>query len=171
MVVTEIVDKLQDSLNAGDVDALLDLFAEDAAVTIPALSPRTGSDQIRALFDFCVGIKVRWDFKESRLTDFGVECAVDQFDGWANLMGVAPLQYEPFRITIADDRIKSIEGSWSETTLMTLGQAAEEFTPWALENHPELFDDDGDYRYSRQVGAGFIAAAEEWMSLSEGRRG
>ena len=160
----ELVDQLEKRLNAGDVVAVMELFAPDATVSIPALDPRRGLDEIEGLFEFCVGINVRWTFKEAVVTDGRADCRVDQHDGWSALLGLAPLQYETFRVTVSEGRIADIEGTWTEETLHDLGNSLESFTPWALEHHPHLYGPDGSFRYTREAGTGFIAAATEWLA-------
>ena len=163
MGVLDLVRQLEQGVNAGDVDALVGLFDPDITVVIPALSPKSGIAEARGLFEFCVGINVRWDFKESVETPEGAECSVDQHDGWSALVGIAPLHYESFVVAATNDRITSIEGSWSPATIATLGKSLEGFTPWAVVHRPDLYDIDGDFRYTREAGEGFIAAAREWL--------
>lgn len=163
MGAVELTYQLLGSVNAGDVEGAVQLFDEDATVKIPSLTPKRGHDEIRALFDFWAGLNVQWELRESTETEYGATVILDHFDAWGNLLGIVPLNYDSFRISVERDRIVAIDGSWSESTFEALGRALEEFTPWAIENHPELFLDNGDFRYSREAGAGFIAAAEEWM--------
>lgn len=164
MSAGEVVAELEKRVNTGDVDGVMELFSSDPLVTIPALGPRQGRNAVRALFDFCAGIEVRWHIREVAEREGGADCMVDQFDGWASLMGLAPLQYERFQLWLDDGLISRIEGTWSEDTLAALGAALEDFTPWAVQHHPELYGPDGDFHFTRSAGEGFIAAAREWMA-------
>jgi hypothetical protein len=163
-----VVANLAEAVNRRDVDAVMSIIAEDAAVTIPALSGRRGRREVRAFFEFCAGIEVSWEVSGTVVHGDAVTCQVAQHDGWADLLGVAPLVYEMMTITVHDGEIAEIKGRWSEETLQRLGSQLEAFTPWAVENHPELYTDDGDFRYTREAGRGFIGAAEEWISTRSG---
>lgn len=163
-----VVANLAEAVNRRDVDAVMAMIAADATVTIPALSGRHGRDEVKAFFEFCAGIEVSWEVSGTFVYGDAVRCQVAQRDGWADLLGVAPLVYETMTITVHDGRIAGIEGQWSNETLQRLGAQLESFTPWAVENHPELYTEDGDFRYTREAGEGFIRAAEEWISIRSG---
>lgn len=163
-MIDKVVRLLEERVNTGDVDAIMRLFDLDAEVAIPALDVCTGADRIRELFDFCAGIGVHWDVRSVTHTDDGAACRVHQFDGWADLMGLSPLVYESFLVSLGEeDRITRIVGTWSTGTLEALGAGLEAFTPWALEHHPHLYTDTGAFRFTREAGEGFIAAAREWL--------
>ena len=160
----EVVEALQLAVNARDVDAAVALFDDDAAVSIPALGPRQGKEQIRELFDFCAGIEVRWELTDYGIDESVVRCTADQYDGWAIAAGLAPLRYQSFSVTVADGLISSLAASWSQTTNVALGRMVEKFTPWAIENHPELYSTDGDFKYTYDSGAGYIKAMQEFLA-------
>lgn len=163
-VVTDLVE----AVNRRDVDAVMSTIATDAVVTIPALSGRRGRDEITAFFEFCAGIEVSWETSGTIVAGESVTCQVAQHDGWADLMGVAPLVYETMTFIVRGGAVHGIEGQWSSETLQRLGSALEGFTPWAVEKHPELYTTDGDFRYTREAGAGFIEAAREWVADRSG---
>lgn len=160
----EVVEALQLAINAGDVDAAVALFHDDASVSIPALGPREGKEAIRELFEFCAGIELRWELRDFRTDGRATICTADQYDGWAGAAGIAPLQYESFSVTVAGGLIVSLVGAWSQTTSVTLGHLVERFTPWAVEAHPELYAANGDFIYSFDSGAGFSKAMREFLA-------
>lgn len=163
-----VVLSLVDAVNRRDVDAVMAIVSDDARVSIPALSGRHGRDEIRAFFEFCAGIEVSWEISGLITHGERVVCQVAQHDGWADLLGIAPLVYETMELAVGDEGIIEIKGEWSKETLHRLGAQLESFTPWAIETHPELYTEDGDFRYTREAGEGFIRAAEEWVSLRSG---
>jgi hypothetical protein len=163
-----VVANLAEAVNRRDVEAVMAIIAGDATVTIPALSGRQGRDEIEAFFEFCAGIGVSWEVSDTIVHGDAVTCQVAQRDGWADLVGVAPLVYETMTIMVRNGRVAGIEGQWSSETLQRLGSQLESFTPWAVEHHPELYTEDGDFRYTREAGEGFIRAAEEWVSFRSG---
>lgn len=112
----EIVQKMVDKLNAGDVEGSLTYFTDDARIYLYGFPPTgfelyKGKDQIRAFWQDMVNNHFQWEVKVTNalLGDL-VHLQAKTWHDFTRQLGVAPLEYNEV-YQVIDGKITSY-GSW-----------------------------------------------------------
>ena len=112
----EIVQKMVDQLNAGDVEGSLAYFADDARIYLYGFPPTgfelySGKDEIRAFWKDMVNNHFQWEVKvTTALLGDLVHLQAKTWHDFTRQIGVAPLEYNDV-YQVIDGKITSY-GSW-----------------------------------------------------------
>jgi hypothetical protein len=112
---TEVVLRMIESLNAGDVEGSLVYYADDAMVYFMGLPPTgieiyKGKEQIRSLWQDSVNNHFKWDVKVTSASQNQVFIQAKTWHDFTRQLEVAPLEYTDV-YQVIDGKIKTY-GSW-----------------------------------------------------------
>ena len=111
----EIVQKMVDQLNAGDVEGSLAYFTDDARIYLYGFPPTgfelyKGKDQIRAFWQDMVNNHFQWEVKVTTARGDQVNLQAKTWHDFTRQIGVAPLEYYDI-YQVIDGKITSYS-SW-----------------------------------------------------------
>lgn len=165
------VEKFESLKNAGEEDATLALFAENASLHFGPLGTLTGIEQIRDIHGYDMALNTRLQFRDCEQTNQVVSCAVVETNDWLATAGIESITYDETRFEFHDDgRIASISATLSADSMQRMGAAMAAFDTWARANSPdayaELFSDEGVFTYSFENGEKVLSLLRQWQEAS-----
>lgn len=165
-----LVQAYQQAKNNQDVEALAAMFAGDAEFELVGMGTMVGSEQIRALDEYDVGINTWLEFSNCTEEGNTVTCDVVETNDWLDAAGLSENRYTSSVFTFEDGLITNISATLSPESAQALGQVLQAFTPWIAQNHPEamptLFTSENQFIYSRENGVLVVSLLREWRASS-----
>lgn len=130
---TEIVLKMIELLNSGDVEGSLAYFADDATAYLVGLPPTgmevyRGKEQIRSLWEDSVANHFEWQVKVESATGDIVMIRAKTWHDFTRQIGVAPLEYTDI-YEVVDNKILTYSSTITEEALARLKPALAEVMP------------------------------------------
>ncbi len=117
-----LIDRYAAAVTAGDVDAVADLFTDDAVQSDPVTAPpNVGREAIRAFFRAAADASTATRFEAVRVHTAGDRAAVDFRVTVTLASGIMTIEgIEVF--TVADDgRIRAVEAYWDDADVTVAG--------------------------------------------------
>ena len=163
----ETVSEFQRHKNEGNLDLVMELFAEDASLHFGSLGSIAGLDAIRDIHEYDVALNTHLRFEQCELAGQEVTCRVIETNDWLKAVAVESITYDESTFTFAPDgRITAVVSALSAESDQLLGEVLVEFDVWARANQPveyaELFADDGAFEYSSANGEKVLALLRQW---------
>lgn len=155
--------------NEGDVEAVLDMFADNPSLHFGELGTITGLDEIRGILEYDRVLDAQLRFENCVATDRDVACRVVETNDWLGLADIESITYDENRFTFTiDGRIESVASTLSAESAEVLGKATGEFGVWASTNEPveyaALFSEYGTFVYSEENGEKVLALLRQWRA-------
>ncbi len=166
--LASLVKAYLEAKNNRDLDAVLDMFADDAEFELVGMGTLVGKDQIRTLDGYDVGINTRLEF--SHITQEGntVTCQLVETNDWLAAAGLREVHYPRSVFTFEDGLIARITAEPSPESAQAMRQVLRAFVPWIAQNHPEampvLFTPNNQFIYSEKNGLLVVSLLREWKT-------
>ncbi len=166
--VVRCVQQLQDAMNGHDIDAILQLFTEDATFEIDARPPWVGRTQIREILEYDAAVHGRLHFLNCRPEADGVTCELlDQNDRLAAI-GIETLRYSSCQVGFQAGRVTRFSAVREATGAARSRDAYGRFLPWLAVHYPadraRLFTPEGRFIQNGPHGARVVALLHEWQA-------
>ena len=163
------VGEYQDRKNAGDLDAVMEMFTHDAELHFGALGTLQGSDQIRAIHEYDVALATVLSFESCAESGSDVSCTTIESNEWLRLAGIENVTYAESRFSFnGDGRIQTVSATLTPESAAALGQALANFDGWARANrageYSALFTDTGKFVYSGDNGKKVLGLLRDWQT-------
>jgi hypothetical protein len=157
----------QEHKNQQDLDAALEMFADDASLHFGPLGSLQGREQIRGIQEYDLALNTQLQFDNCRDAKQLVSCRTTETNDWLRLADIESITYEESLFTFTSDgRIQSIAATLSPESGEMLGAAIVQFDAWARSNHPDeyaaLFSQDGNFSYSYENGERVLGLLRQW---------
>jgi len=158
--------------NNGNLEAVLQMFAEDAVLYFGPMGSLSGVDQIRGIHEYDIAIDARLKFTGCTVDENKVACRTVETNEWLRLAGIESLVYDESLFEFSPDgRIQSVAGTLSPESSQSLGIALAQFDEWARANEPgeyaALFSAKGAFVYSSTNGEKVLALLRQWRTAAE----
>ena len=161
---TKLVEEFLSAGNRFDVDSQMMLLHDDIQIEVPGIGLVSGCEAARGFLSFDIGLNRQTTLVECRHSDDIVWCDAVRRDDWLTTVGIGELE-TTYEFRVIDGAIRSISGTFSPHSAELMGKTLEDFIPWALEAHPELFRADGGFKLNRENGERLVVAIREWTEL------
>lgn len=166
---SQAVLEFQKHKNAGNVEMVLDMFADSPSLHFGALGTITGLHEIRGILEYDRVLDAQLRFENCVATDREVACRVVETNDWLELADIESITYDENRFRFATDgRIESVASRLSAESEKVLGKAMGDFAVWASTNEPveyaELFSEYGVFVYSEENGEKVLALLRKWRT-------
>lgn len=163
--LTAAVERFVAAVNDHDVDRIVSLVTDDVLVSFAGLTPFEGKDGVRSYFAWFAGYDAWWDLEIVSVENDLARCRLAAHDRFSEAAGISPLRYSRVDITVENGLVCRVETEFSPETNAALSEVLEQFTPWAMARHPDLYTEDGNYAYFLDTGARMVAAMREWKGV------
>lgn len=158
--------------NNGNLEAVLQMFAEDAVLNFGPMGSLSGLDHIRGIHEYDIAIDTRLRFSDCTVNNNEVACRTVETNEWLRLAGIESLAYDESLFQVSPDgRIQSVAVTLSPESSQSLGIAMARFDAWARANRPDeysaLFSAKGAFVYSSMTGDKVLALLRQWRTAAE----
>ncbi len=145
--------EFQQHKNSGDVDAVMELFADEPILHFGPLGTISGPTNVRNILEYDLALNTHLQLKNCKVAAGEVSCRVVETNDWLKTVGIESIEYDENRFAFSEDgRIKEVHASLAAASAQSLVAAMAEFHQWATSTEPEayseLFSDEGTFVYS-----------------------
>ncbi len=165
-----IVETYQILHNSGQVDALMELFTDDAEFELVGQTTLKG-ESLQAIHDYDTAIESRLAFINCDVQDNTVTCQTVEFNNWLEKAELQPVYYTSSVFTIENDKIAGISATMSPQSAESIGETLQAFMPWLMANRAEvaspLFTSEGAFIYSYDNGELVLQLLSEWREATQ----
>ncbi len=160
--LTALADAWEAAFNAGDVEALLDLYAEDARWSQTDMAAVEGKEALVAQLAFDLGLQGEMLLSDCVADETSVTCGAEWTHGWQTAVSLPTFIFNNISWTIADDLIVQEDRTLAPELAAAIDELWAAFMPWGKAHHP------GDMRklFTRDEGV-MIPSAENAPLLVE----
>lgn len=164
-----VVLEFQKHKNAGNLESVLALFADEPSLAFGPLGTIEGLAAVRGILEYDLALNTHLELIGCKEQGQEVSCRVAESNDWLKTAGIESITYDENRFLFASDgRIDSIRATLSAESGQLLGRAMAEFHQWATANRPaeyaKLFSEDGAFVYSGQNAKGVLALLRMWRA-------
>ena len=168
--LTVMADTWQAAFNAGDVDALLALYADGATWTQTNMADVAGQDALAEQLAFDLGLQGEMMLSDCVADDESVTCQGEWVHGWQTAVSLSPFTFDSITWTVADDLIVQEQRLLSADTVASNDALWADFKPWCKAQHPgdsrKLFSrEDGRLIPSAENAALLVEVLIEWQAV------
>ena len=123
-------------VNAGRVDAVLELFTDDATIELEGTYALTGTAALRGLAEWDSVLHTHLTFHEIVTLGDTVMANVVETNDWLSAIGILELVHPSTMVIFRDGLITRIEATTDTAGSHALRRALDEILTWALVDHP-----------------------------------
>ena len=169
------VQMLQDAMNRHDIDAILQMFTDDALFEIDARPPWVGHAQIREILEYDAAVHGKLRFINCISEgDIVTGELLEQNDRLAAI-GIETLRYSSCRLAFHEGRIQRFSAVREAAGAQRSRDAWTPFLPWLAAHYPadrvRLFTPEGRFIQNRENGARVVLLLREWREGQREERG
>lgn len=164
-----VVLEFQKHKNDGDLESVLELFADDPNLHFGPLGTITGLSDVRGVLEYDLALNTQLQFQDCEASGPEVSCRVIESNDWLETVDIESITYDENSFMFdTDGRIESISLTMSAESGQLLGAAMAEFHEWATAHRPaeygDLFSEDGAFVYSQENAENVLALLRIWRS-------
>ena len=164
--LVSLVQALQDTMNRGDLDAHMALYADDAEFEFVGKGSLVGKEQIRGYKAYSIALNTDLQFSDCTAGGNTVTCQLSRTDDMLRKAAAGPLSVSVV-FTFEDGLIQKQAVALSPESAKVYGQTSGAFLGWVGKDHPEamvkLFTAEGQFVYSRENGELVASLVKEWV--------
>ncbi len=139
--------------NDGDLDAVMELFADDPMLNFGPLGTISGLTDVRNILEYDLALNAHLELQACDAAGQEVSCRVVESNDWLRTVDIESIEYDENRFVFSEDgRIKAVHASLAAASAQSIGAAMAEFHQWATTTQPEayseLFSEQGAFVYS-----------------------
>ena len=159
--------KFQKYKNDGDLEAALELFADEPSLHFGPLGTITGLTNVRHILEYDLALNTHLRLENCKADGLEVNCRVFETNDWLRIASIDSITYDENRFVFTGDgRIQSVSARLSIESEQLLGAAMAEFHEWATTHKPveygDLFSDEGRFVYSQENAEKVLALLRIW---------
>jgi len=165
----ESVLEFQQHKNDGDLQSVLELFADEPSLHFGPLGTINGLADVRRILEYDLALNTHLEFRDCVANGLEVSCRVIESNDWLKTVDIDSITHDENRFTFtADGHIESVSAALSAESAQLLGTAMAEFHEWATTHKPEeygdLFSDEGNFVYSQENAEKVLALLRIWRN-------
>ncbi len=155
--------------NDGNVELVLNLFAENPILQLEGLGTITGLKEVRDILEYDITLNTQLQFEECKATELEVTCRAIETNDWLKEADIEVVTYDENRfIFTSDGRIKSGILKLSAKSRQLLVDAMTQFDVWARRNYLSdymvLFSDEGTFVYNSKNAQKVLILLHQWKA-------
>ena len=163
-----LVQTYQEAANNHDLDAIMDMFTDDAEFELVGQAKITGHEQLRALHDYDTGLHTELQFYNCVAAENTVTCEVREQNDWQRAANIPEYHYTSAVFTFKDGLIQKIVATMSPESAQVLGATMQAFNKWAMGKRPDavakLLTPDGQFIYAQESARIVVDLLKEWQA-------
>jgi hypothetical protein len=161
--------EFQNHKNDGDLESVMDLFADEPSLDFGPLGTIKGLAAVRGILEYDLTLNTHLQLQNCQVKELEVSCRVVESNDWLKTAGIESITYDENRFVFAaDGRIGSVSARLSAESEQSIGKAVGEFHQWAITNQPaeyaRLFSDAGAFVYNRENANRVLVLLRMWRS-------
>jgi hypothetical protein len=159
--------EFQNRKNDGDLEFLMELFADEPSLDFGPLGTIRGRGAVRGILEYDLALNTHLQLRDCSAAWPEVSCRVIESNDWLKTAGIESITYDENKFVFSEDgRISAISASLSTESAQAIGKAVHEFDQWATANQPSeyarLFSDDGAFVYNRENARRVLVLLRMW---------
>lgn len=159
--------EFQKHKNDRNLEATLELFADEPSLHFGPLGTITGLTNVRLILEYDLALNTYLRLEDCKANELEVSCRVLETNDWLKTVNIDSITYDENRFVFTrDGRIESVSATLSVESGQLLGAAMAEFHEWATTHMPveygDLFSDEGNFVYSRRNAEKVLAFLRIW---------
>lgn len=159
--------EFQNHKNDGDIEFVMDLFADEPSLDFGPLGTIKGRAAVRDILEYDLTLNTHLRLQDCAAKGHEVSCRAAESNDWLKTAGIESIAYDENRFVFTvDGRIGSISATLSPESEQAIGKAVGEFDQWATTNQPTeyagLFSDDGAFVYNRENANRVLVLLRKW---------
>lgn len=160
----DIVTAYQEAVNAGDIDQVMSLYAEDARFRVPGLFDLQGPEELRGLAQYDRALNTTLEFSQMEARGDTVFCRAKETNDWIETADIGELYYEGI-IVVRRGRIEVIEASFTPETDRAFRRVMMPLMEWARAERPEELAElmpQGEFVYTAENAKSYLSLLREF---------
>jgi limonene-1,2-epoxide hydrolase len=133
----DIVMAYQEACNAGDIDKVMSLYADNAHFRVPGLLDLQGLEELRALAQYDRVLHTTLEFSQLEVRGDTVLCQAKETNDWIETADIGEFYYQGI-IVVRRGRIEAIEAAFMPETDRAFRKVMMPLMDWAKAERPEL---------------------------------
>ena len=157
--------------NHFDVDAIMEMLADNAVLEFVGLGTFNTRAEIQALHAYDKAIRTQVHFQNCTVEENQVVCEAIETNDWLSAAGLAKIFYPSSIFTFTTTgKIQKISAMLAEPDSAAMGAVLAAFTPWLNTERPQesrpLFSSEGTFNYSEANGTLVVSLLKQWRTLA-----
>ena len=136
---TAVVDAYRTAYNAGDVDGVMSLMADDAVFHVIKVFDLEGKEAIRNVAEYDTTLHLVMAMRDLRTSGDTVSCMLIETNDWLELTGIDSAVYSA-QFVVEGGAITAIRAESSPSTATAMARAMVPMMGWALGSQPDEFN-------------------------------
>ena len=159
--INELLNDFVDSKNRHDVRNIIQFYAENIIGKLAGIWLKNSKKEMQDITEWETVMKPIYKISHITILKDSARCRLVESNEWLRLMGIESIAYEPFLITIENDRITTINAEFAIDSYKKYQDAWATMADWVNERHPDqyatLFKNDS-FKYDGKT-------ARQWLDL------
>jgi len=132
----DVITAYQEAVNAGDIDRVMSLYADEARFQVPGLFDLQGPEALRGLAQYDRVLNTVLEFSRMEIRGDTVYCQAKETNDWIETADIGEFYYEGV-IVVRRGRIETIEASFTPETDRAFRRVMMPLMEWARTERPE----------------------------------
>lgn len=131
----DVITAYQEAVNAGDIDRVMSLYADEARFQVPGLFDLQGPEALRGLAQYDRVLNTVLEFSRMEIRGDTVYCQAKETNDWIETADIGEFYYEGV-IVVRRGRIETIEASFTPETDRAFRRVMMPLMEWAKTERP-----------------------------------
>ena len=152
-------------VNAGNVDRVLALFADDATVRAQGMHSLAGKDALRGMAEWDSVVHTRLTFYDMVTEGDTVLANVVESNDWLAALGIEEVYHPTTLVVFQSGLITRIESETDSGDARAMHQSLDAVLQWALQERPHVVRtlvSDAGFRYNSESAGRWLHLLREW---------